>query len=87
MAVRLTDGPTAVGAPNIVVKTNNGCFTFWTKLNFTHITLSVGFDRTERVWQDSYRSRRTRSSYVSRRTTSRDSPSATNTTAGRMTLL
>ena len=41
MAIHLTDGPTAVGAPNIVTKTNNGCFTFWTKLNIAHLFLSV----------------------------------------------
>jgi hypothetical protein len=41
VAVHLTDGPTAVGTPNIVTKTNNGCFTFWTKLNIAHLFLSI----------------------------------------------
>ncbi len=41
MAVRLAEGPTAVGTPNIVTKTNDGCFTFRTKLNIAHLFLSV----------------------------------------------
>ena len=41
MAIHLTDGPTAVSAPNIVTKTNDGCFTFWTKLNIAHLFLSA----------------------------------------------
>lgn len=58
----LADGPTAVSAPNIVSEANDWRFTFWTKLNIAHITLSLSTDRTRWVWQMSYRSRRTRSS-------------------------